>query len=472
MTPRKGFVKFPKVPTVSDPLKQIHTHAAGIDVHAKEHYVAVPVGSTPAGFVNPEPKLPPFVRVFGTNTCDLEALALWLRECGITTVALQATGVYHLPLVEVLEQHKLGVIIVDPRQTAHAPGRPKTDVLECQWIQRLHSYGLLRASFVPGPEIRKLRSYQRQRDMLIRYAASHIQHMQKALELMNCKLTETVADIVGVTGMNIIKAIVRGVRDPKKLAAYRQANCKATPAELEAALQGTWHEDYVFELQQALKLYEEYRRRLHDCEVQIEACLKGFADRSEGRRLASRKATKTRNAVHFDLRELLLKMAGVDVTVLEGVDETTALTLLSETGPDLSAFPTERHWTSWLSLSPNHRGSGGKVRRRRVKPSASRANRAFRLAASGCHHAKNALGAFYRRLAARIGSAKALVATARKIAVRYYHLLTKKEEYVRLGQTQYEDTYRRKLTQGLAKRAAELGFQLVPLTPVASPALT
>jgi transposase len=471
MTPRKGFTKYIKVPEVSDPLKQIHQHAAGIDVHAREHFVAVPVGSPPSDFVNPQPNLPPFVRVFGTNTPDLEELALWLRQCGVTTVALQATGVYHLALVDVLEKHQLEVIIVDPRQTAYAPGRPKTDVLECQWIQRLHAYGLLRASFVPSREIRKLRSYQRQRDMLIRYAASHVQHMQKALELMNCKLTETVKDVVGVTGMNIIKAIVGGERDPRKLAAYRQGNCKATVAEFEAALQGTWQEDYVFELKQMLLLYEEYQRRLLACEEQIEACLQRFADCSEGRKLAPRKRSRMKNAVHFDLRELLLKMAGVDVTALEGVDETTALVLLSETGPDLSAFRSSRHFTSWLGLSPNHRGSGGKLHRRRVKPSASRANRAFRLAASGCHHAKNALGAFYRRLAVRIGSAKALVATARKIAVRYYELLTNKQEYVRQDPNAYEATYKQKLARGLAKRAAELGYQLVPIpTTEAAPA--
>jgi len=469
MTPRKGFVKFMKVPNVSDPLKQIHLHAAGIDAHAKEHYVAVPVGAPPADFVNPEANLPPFVRIFGTNTCDLEALASWLRQCAVTTVAVQATGVYHLPLVEVLQQRGIEVIIVDPRQTTHAPGRPKTDVLECQWIQRLHAYGLLRASFVPGPEIRKLRTYERQRDMLLRYAAAHVQHMQKALELMNCKLTEVITDVMGVTGMLIIKAIARGVRDPKKLAAYRQCNCKATLAEIEAALEGTWQEEYVFDLRQALKLYEEYRRRLRDCEERIEACLQTFADQSAGRPLAPRPRCKAKNAVHFELRPLLLKMAGVDVTILEGIDETSALVLLSETGPDLSAFATSQHFTSWLGLSPNHRGSGRKVKKRGVKPSASRANRAFRLAASGCHHAKNALGAFYRRLAARIGSAKALVATARKIAERYYNLLTKKEPYVRQGQNDYEETYRRKLTKGLAKRAEELGYQLVPVT-AASPA--
>ncbi len=337
-------------------------------------------------------------------------------------------------------------------------------MLECQWIQRLHAYGLLRASFAPGPTIRKLRAYTRQRGMLLTYMASHVQHMQKALELMNCKLTEVVTDVVGVTGMGIIKAICRGTRDPKKLAAHRQCNVKATPEEIEAALEATWEEEYVFELTQALKLYEEYRRRLHDCEVRMEACLKQFSDQSEGRPLAPRAKSKMKNNVHFELRPLLLKLAGVDVTILEGVDETTALVLLSETGPDLSAFATAGHFASWLGLTPNHRGSGGKIQKRKVKPTASRASRAFRLAASGCCRAKNALGAYYRRLAARVSSAKALVATARKIAERYYHLLTKKEAYVRQGMNAYQEMYRQKLTKGLAKRALELGYQLTPLT--------
>ena len=230
MTPRKGFVQFLKVPNVSDPLKQIHLHAGGIDAHAKEHYIAVPVGARQR---TSSIRRRICLRSCASrrDTCDLEALASWLLKCGVTTVAVQATGVCHLPLVEVLQQRGIEVIIVDPRQTTHAPGRPKTDVLECQWIQRLHAYGLLRASFVPGPEIRKLRAYERQRDMLLCYAAAHVQHMQKALELMNCKLTETIKDVVGVTGMLIIKAIARGVRDPQKLASYRQCNCKATAAE-------------------------------------------------------------------------------------------------------------------------------------------------------------------------------------------------------------------------------------------------
>ena len=466
MTPRKGKqFRFRRVPQVVDSLEVVHRHAAGVDAHAREHFVCVPADAVPAGFVNPDPQLPPFVRRFGTNTADLEAIADWLRQCDVTTVAVESTGIYHLALVEVLEKHGIEVVIVDPRQTAHAPGRPKSDVLDCQWIQRLHSYGLLRASFRPGPEIRKLRSYQRQREMLLRYAASHVQHMQKALEQLNCKLPEVVSDITGLTGMLIIKAIVRGVRDPQRLAAYRHENCKATEAEIAAALQGTWQEEYLFDLRQALRLWEEYRRRLRDCDAQIEACLRQFPVKCDQPVPPNpRGSHRSKNAVHFDVREVLFRITAVDVTVLEGIDATTALVLVSELGFDFSKFPTERHFTSWLRLSPNHRGSANKIKSRRTGHASSRASRAFRLAASGCHHAKNAMGAFYRRIAARTSGAKALVATARKIAERYYRLMTQGGEYVRQQMNAYEHCYQQKLTRSLAKRAAELGYQLLPLT--------
>ena len=478
MTPRKG-KRFPKVPIPSIPpgptgLVPVRVRAAGIDVHSREHYVAVPPESVPpesvpAGFVSPLPNLPPHIRVFPTDTRGLEELAAWLVTCGIATVAMESTGIYHTALMDVIQGRGIAVVVADARQTANAPGRPKTDVLDCQWIQRLHSCGMLRASFVPPPKIRELRAYERQRDMMLRYAASHVQHMQKALELMNCKLTEVISDIVGHTGMLILRAIVRGVRDPVRLSAYRHFSCKANREEnreeIARALEGTWLPEYVFELKQALKLYDEYRARLSDCEAEIAKCLASFEDRSEGREPAPRprKRSKAKNAVRFDARSLLVKMAGVDVTALEGIDESTALTLLSELGFDLSAFPTERHFTSWLGLSPNHRGSGGRVKRRHVKPSTTRANRAFRLAASGCHHAKNALGAFYRRIAARSGGAKAIVATARKIAERFWRLLTGRGDYVRQAMNHYEDAYRLKLTRGLAKRAQELGYRLTPI---------
>jgi transposase len=473
MTPRKGkgFAKDVAAARKHAGMELLHPHAAGIDVHTRQHYVAVPTDGVPAEWVNPDPNLPASVRIFGTNTGDLEAIAAWLKDCGVQTVALESTSVYADVLLEILEQQGLEVVLVNPQQTATAPGRPKTDVLDCQWIQRLHSYGLLRASFRPNAAIRELRSYQRQREMLTRYAASHIHHMQKALEQMNVKLTEVVSDITGQTGMNIIKAIVRGRRDAYKLAKYRHVLCKATEAEIASALLGTWSEAALFDLQQALKLYEEYQRRLQECGERIKTCLQQFADRSEGKPLPKpvRQRVRKYRGVFDNVRQMLYQLAGVDVTVIEGIDETTALVLLCELGYDLSDFPTERHFTSWLGLCPNHRGSGGKIKKRRVRPGANRAARALRVAAQGCHHAKHALGAFYRRIAARCGGPKAVVATARKIAERFWRLLTKGTAYVRQGMAEYEKNYQFKLTRRLAQRAAELGYKLVPVTMTPEP---
>jgi transposase len=468
MTPRKGkaFRKCVKGAKRHHGMPVVHAHAAGIDVHSRQHFVAVPEDSVPVGWINPEPQLPVHVRIFATNTEDLEALVAWLKDCAVATVALESTGVYGEALIDLMEQHGLTVVLVHPQQTATAPGRPKTDVHDCQWIQRLHSYGLLRNSFRPGLAIRELRSYQRQREMLLSYAARHIHPMQKALEQMNVKLTEVVSDITGLTGMRIINAILRGERDARRLAKYRHERCKATEKQIAAALQGTWTEAALFDLEQAVKLYEEYHRRLDACGERIEACLQKFTNRSEGKPLepkARARQSRKRNQVRFDVRNLLYQMAGVDVTVLEGIDETTALGLLCELGYDLSAFPTERHFTSWLGLSPNHRSSGGRIKSRRVRPGVLRVGRMFRLAGQGCHHAKNAMGAFYRRIAARCGGAKAVVATARKIAERFWRLLTKGQAYVRQGMDDYERTYQLKLTRQLARRAEALGYHLVPV---------
>ena len=273
-----------------------HRHAAGIDVHADVHFVAVPPDDVPAGYVPPNGRLPPGVRKFGANTGDLEALADWLQACHVTTVAMEATGVYWIPLFELLERRGLAVILVDPRQTQHAPGRPKSDVLDCQWIQRLHSYGLLTASFRPKDEVVVWRGYQRQREMLIRYAGQHVQHMQKALEEMNVKLTEVVSDITGLTGMKIIKDIVKGVRDPLQLATHRHERCHATEAEIAAALHGNWRPEHLFALKQALTLYECYQLQLRACEVQIEECLRGFADQSAGQKLPPKAGRHKRKA--------------------------------------------------------------------------------------------------------------------------------------------------------------------------------
>jgi len=466
MTPRAG--KEFRTSEATEDLTITHRHAAGIDVHAAVHFVAVAEEDVPAGFVNPDAKLPRGVRKFGANTADLEAIAAWLKACGVKTVAMESTGVYWIPLYDLLASQGFEVALVDPRQTKHAPGRPKSDVVDCQWIRRLHSYGLLTASFRPADEIVAWRSFQRHREMLIRYAAQHVQHLQKTLEEMNVKLTEVVSDIVGMTGLKIIKAIVRGERDPLKLAKYRHDRCKATEAEIASALYGNWRPEHLFALKQDLDLFEFYHRQLRACDAQIETCLRNMADKSKGAELPpsprKRKRQPEKNEPQFGARALLFRMSGVDLTLIEGISETTALVILSELGTDLSKFPHEKNFVSWLGLCPQHRGSAGKIFKRRVRRGANRTARALRMAAQGCHHAKNALGAFYRRIQARSGGSKAIVATARKIAERVYRLLKYGQEYVRQGEQAYEEAYRLRTVKSMARKAATLGYKLVPVS--------
>jgi transposase len=434
-------------------LPVINAQAAGIDVHAKQHWVAVP-GE---------------VRTFGTCTADLELLADWLQACGITTVAMESTGVYWIALFELLERRGFTVQLISAWQTKRAPGRPKTDCLDCQWIQRLHSYGLLTPSFRPADQVAVLRSYLRQRQMLITYAGQHIQHIQKALEQMNVKLTEVLTDVTGVTGLAIIKAILKGQRDPVALAKRRNHRCKHTEEQIARALKGTWRAEHLFALKQALALYEYYHEKLRECDEQLRAHLQTFADRSQGKTLAAPTGRRTRrwqpaNALHFDVRQALYRMSGVDLTVLEGIDANTALVILSEIGIDMSKWPTEKHFTAWLGLCPQHQGSAGKIKSRHVRRGANRAARALRMAGQACYHAKNALGAFYRRIQARAGGPKAVVATARKIATRVYRLLKYGLDYVRQEMDAYEEAYRQRVLTGLTRKARELGYQLQPTT--------
>jgi transposase len=449
-----------------EPLRVAHRHAAGIDVHAAAHWVAVPPEDAPPPPANHPTNLPPNVRRFGTCTADLIALADWLRQCGVTTIAMESTGIYWIALFELLESRGFEVYLVEPRQSRHAPGRPKSDVLDCQWLQRLHSYGLLSASFRPAEQVVVLRSYLRQRQMLIRYAGQHVQHMQKALEQMNVKLTEVINDVTGVTGMAIIQAIVRGQRDPLELAKLRNDKCKRTQAEIARALYGNWRAEHLFALKQAVALHTFYRQQLRECDLQLQAYLGTLVDQSKGQPCPRRprRRTKSVNEPAFDLESAWYRMAGVNLTVLEGIDPNTALVLLSEVGPDVSRFPTVKHFTSWLGLSPQHQGSAGKIHSRRVQRGASRAGRALRLAVQGCYHAKHALGAFYRRIQARAGAPKAVVATARKLAERVYRLLKYGAEYVCQKIEAYEAAYKARLVKGLSRRAAELGYRLEPTT--------
>ena len=310
-------------------LQVTNPDAAGIDVGADAHWACVPADR------QAEP-----VRRFGTCTADLEALADWLQACGVTTVAMESTGVYWIPLYELLEARGFQVLLVDARQVARAPGRPKTDEKDCQWIQRLHSYGLLSAAFRPQDQVVVLRAYLRQRDMLVTYAGQHIQHMQKALEQTNVKLTEVVSDITGVTGMSIIKAILHGERDPKELARRRDPRCKESEATIARALQGTWREEHLFALGQAVALYEFYHQQISACDQAIEAHLRTFADRSAGQALPYRPRRRKReaNEPRFNARARLYCVCGVDLTAIEGIDETTALVLLSEIGTEMSRY--------------------------------------------------------------------------------------------------------------------------------------
>jgi transposase len=463
MTPRKQ--EDPRLPRQpAKPLPVINPHAAGIDVHAAVHWVAVPAAGCPPPPKDQPANLPAYVRKFATCTADLEMLADWLVECGVTTVAMESTGVYWIALFELLERRGFQVYLVDPRQCKRAPGRPKTDCLDCQWLQRLHSYGLLTPSFRPADQVVVLRSYLRQRQMLIAYGGQHIQHMQKALEQMNVKLAEVVSDITGVTGMSIIKAILGGQRDPLHLAKLRNDQCQRTEAEIARALYGNWRAEHLFALKQAVTLYEFYLKQLRDCDVQLEKHLETFADQSGGELLPSkpRRTKRKSTGPAFNVRQRLFQMAGVDLTLIEGIDESTALVILSEIGADLSKFPTVKQFTSWLGLSPQHQGSAGKIKSRRVRRGQNRAARALRMAALGCHRAQNALGAFYRRIQARCGGPKAVVATARKIAERVYRLLKYGADYVRQEMASYEEAYRLRLVKGLARKAKEMGYQLVP----------
>jgi transposase len=378
---------------------------------------------------------------------------------------MEATGVYWIPLFELLEARGFEVILVDPRQTKAVKGRPKTDRLDCQWIQRLHACGLLAGSFRPHDEIIVLRGYLRQRQMLIRYAGSHVQHMQKALEQMNLKLTEVVSDITGKTGLDIIRAILAGVRDPVELAKLRNVHCKVNEAGLAQALAGNWRAEHLFELKQALDLWEHLQSKVRECDAEIERYLASLPDRAGEVVLPPRpklRKLKPREPA-YDARGLVYRALGVDLTAIEGIDQTTALVLLGEIGPDLSRFPTVKKFCAWLGLCPQPRESGRTRRPGRVRPGINRAAQALRLAARGLHHSQSALGAFYRRMRARLGAPKAIVATAHKLARLVYALLTKGEAYVAQAMEDYERTYAARRLSGLARQAAALGYRLEPL---------
>lgn len=447
--PRKSQASIESMPKH---LRHININAAGIDIGSDRHLIAVPEGRDEVT-----------VRQFGTFTSDLQEIADWLERCGVTTVAMESTGVYWIPLFELLEQRGFEVKLVDARHVKNVSGR-KSDILDCQWLQELHTYGLLRGAFRPPDEICVLRSYMRQREMLTQASSMHIQHMQKALQQMNLLLHNVVSDITGVTGMKIIKAIIAGERDPKVLAENRHENCRNTKETIAKSLVGNFRDDHMFALKQAVDLYETYQTKIGECDEAIVNHLGTQPDVTDQEPPSGGKHLPTRQRVRagVDVREKLFKLTGVDLFAVPGLGADTLLTLTGEIGVDMSPWKTVKHFTSWLGLCPGTKRSGGKTLSSRTKRNSNRAAQAFRMAAASQARSQTALGAFYRRIGSRSTRIQALTATAHKIARIYYSMLTKGTAYVETGQQAYEQMYKERRINALKKQAHSLGYQLLP----------
>lgn len=456
-TKRRGGLPVDNAPKNIDSLKQINLNAAGIDIASGVHFVAVPEGRDPDNHV----------RNFGAFTADLHGIADWLKECQITTVAMESTGVYWIPLFELLEREGFEVILVEPSQIKKF--RRKTDVMDCQWIQTLHTFGLLTGSFRPADDIIVLRGYMRQREMLVGHSAQHVQHMQKAMEQMNLKLTEVISDICGVTGMAIIDAILGGERNPEKLAKFRNDRCKNDEATIALALQGNWRDEHLFSLKQAVELHRYYHEKIAEVDAKIEAYLSSMEDRSEGKLLPKlpreKQRSKRGNDPKFDSRSLLYRMTGMDLTSIDGIGEHSALQIISEIGLDMNAWPTANHFVSWLSLCPELNKSGGKKQKKgksRTHRSGNRVAQVLRVSAQTLIKSKCALGAYVRRIKARDGAPSAITALARKLAIIVYTMLKEGRAYKDIGAEAYDARYRERQVNSLRRRAENLGYEISP----------
>ena len=438
-------------------LEVAHQNAAGIDIGSASHFVAV----------RPDADDTP-VREFQSFTEDLEALAQWLTQCGVDVVAMESTGVYWIPLYELLESRGFTVHLVNARHVKNVSGR-KSDVLDCQWLQQLMSYGLLSGAFRPQEEICVLRAMSRQRDMLVQYQSKHVQHMQKALTQMNVQLDNVISDIVGETGQKIVRAILAGERDPLTLANLRNGRIRASEAEIVKSLQGNWREEHLFSLKQAVNLYDSYQTSIGECNAQLARVLGRLAVHDEPARPPKRgRGGRPAKVEKFDLRTALYRICGVDLTRIDGVDVGTALKMIAEVGPDLSRFKTVKHFASWLGLCPGTKISGGKVLSGASKRIANRLALALRMSAVAAGNSHSALGAYYRRMSARLGRANAIRATAHKLARVIYTLMTKGEAYVDQGQDYFEEQHQQRVMKNLKKKALAMGFSLTPIEVAAA----
>ena len=453
--------KVKKANSIKSPkhLDHINQMAAGIDIGSASHFVAVPEGCATAS-----------VREFKSFTADLYELAAWLKECKVTTVAMESTGVYWIPLYELLEQKGFDVKLVDARHVKNVSGR-KTDVMDCQWLQQLHTYGLLQGAFRPDEQICELRAYLRQRSMLIQHMAQNTQHMQKSLSQMNIQLHNVITDITGETGMRIIRAIVAGERDITKLVDYRHNNCKNSLETIKKSLEGNYRNEHIFTLKQALELYDIYQDKIKACDIEIEKKLLGFENKSQKDKKnnepkVKKSNTHTKNKLSFDASSHLARITGVDLTAIPGIEASTAVKIISEIGLDLARWKSSKQFASWLGLCPGNKISGGKILSSKTKRTGNYASSILRMAASTLHRSNTALGAFFRRMKSRLGAPKAITAVAHKLAVIFFNMLKNGTEYIESGQDYYEEQYKDRILKNLRNKAKSLGFELISVQNV------
>lgn len=434
---------------LTEHLKQVNLFAAGIDIGSEKHYVAIPKSLDEVS-----------VRSFSCFTSDLEDMASWLSSVGITTVAMESTGVYWIPVYELLESKGFDVILTDAHHVKNVAGR-KSDVSDCQWLQQLHTYGLLRGAFRPPEIISILRSYMRQRKTLVQYCTSHINHMEKALRQMNLLLGNVVNEITGKTGMAIIKSILSGERNPFVLSQHRDPRCKNSQEIIAKSLYGNYREEHLFALQQAVDLYEYYKEKIKECDKAIEKHLKSFDDNSNGKPLPNpNKKIRKKGAPDFNVRGELFKMVGVDLTAIPCISELSALGFVSEIGITMNHFKSEKQLSSWIGVVPNKNSSGKREKPSRTTRNKNKAACILRMAAYSLTHSKSYLGACYRRLKARLGPQKAITAMARKLACIIFKMIKYKKEFVELGMDYYEKNHEEKIIKNLKRKARKYGYEL------------
>jgi transposase len=437
-------------------------HAAGIDIGAREIYVAVPADR------DDHP-----VRKCGTFTDDLRQMAEWLVSCGITTAAMESTSVYWIPVYDVLEQHGIQPCLVNPRNMKNVPGK-RTDFHECQWIQHLHSMGLLHSAFRPDGEVCAVRALMRHRNDLVEMASQHVQHMQKALTQMNVQFQHVISDITGLTGLAILDAIVAGERDPAMLARLRDPRIKASEETIRKSLEGNWRSEHILALKQRLSLYRTYRQQIGECDTEIENLVAAFEPRvdptvkplPEDRKQRQRRRRKKTGSPDFDMRTEAYRLFGVDLTQIPGLMMLVFM-LFSEVGRDMSRWPTAGHFVSWLGLCPDNDISGGKVLWRGARRTKNRAGTLFRLAAHSLHRDKTPMGDYLRRMKSKLGPAAATTATAHKIAIIFYTMVSKQVEYDASLWSQRDALREKRLEARLRKQAAQRGYKLVPIQSAA-----